>query len=346
MSSRAHEVKVLDVIRETADAMSLVFDIPEDLTERFRYAPGQFVTLRVPSERTGSVARCYSLCTSPYRDEHPAVTVKRTAGGYASNWICDNIAPGAVVMLLEPAGTFVPRSLADDVLLCAAGSGITPIVSIAKSVLTAGSGHVALLYANRDRESTIFADQLDLLAAKYRDRFAIEHWFEDQRGLPTREPLAHLVAAYRGRDSYLCGPTGFTEVARQALADLYVPRDRIRLEEYRSLADNPFEDRATPPQSAVPRSGQPTLEVEIDGDTRILDWPRDTVLLDVLLDNGIDAPYVCRESACGTCVCTVREGRTRMLMNESLIDDELAQGLTLACQTLPQSDRVHIAFDQ
>ncbi|MFE2961338.1 2Fe-2S iron-sulfur cluster-binding protein [Nocardia tengchongensis] len=347
MNARAHQLKVREVISETADAVSLIFDIPTDLTPRFGYSPGQHLTLRVPSDRTTSVARCYSLSSSPHCDDRPAVTVKRTPGGYASNWLCDNVSPGDVLTVLEPAGNFTPRTWTNDLLLCAAGSGITPIISILKSALTLGRANVVLLYANRDRASVIFAPQLRQLLRRHPRRLTVTHWLESDRGLPTPRAIATWARPYRRHDIYLCGPAGFATTVKQGLNQLRVPDRAIHQEQYRSLTDNPFEHHTpvtTPTET--PPAGAATVRVDIDGETHTLPWPRTEKLLDVLLAHGIDAPYVCRESACATCVCAVKHGRTRMLQNESLVEEELAQGLTLACQTLPESDDVHIAFDQ
>lgn len=349
MNGRAHDVRVLEAIEETADAVTFVLDIPDDVADRFTYSCGQFLTVRIPSERTGSVARCYSLSSSPHRDDRLAVTVKRTAHGYASNWLCDYVVAGTVLTVLEPSGTFVPRTLDRDVLLCAAGSGVTPIMSISTSVLSAGSGRVVVLYANRDPASVIFARRFADLAREFPGRLTVLHWLESERGLPTAAGIANLVAPHRFEDVYLCGPAGFMDVARPALS-ARIPAHLIRQEEYRSLTDNPFEKAPAAPPAQRPvrpiTNGHAMLEVEIDGERHAFEWPKNRKLLDLLLDKGIDAPYVCRESACGTCVCSVRKGRTRMLMNESLIDDELEMGLTLACQTLPETDEVCIAFDQ
>ena len=166
------ELQLADVIDETADARSLVFKVPDGPDspvippERLRHAPGQFLTLRVPSDRTGSVARCYSLSSSPFTDDALTVTVKRTAGGYASNWLCDNAHPGMHLHVLAPSGTFVPKTLDADFLLLAAGSGITPMMAILKSALSEGSGKVTLFYANRDEKSVIFAAALRDLATR------------------------------------------------------------------------------------------------------------------------------------------------------------------------------------
>ncbi len=290
------------------------------------------------------MARCYSLSGNPHRDDVLTVTVKRVAGGYASNWLCDNIVPGSTLTVLEPSGTFGPDGTNGDLLLLAAGSGITPIMSIIKTVLTCGTADIALIYANRDLGSTIFAGQLEQLTREHPDRFHVQYWFETDGGVPDAAAMTALIAPFAERATYLCGPAGFMAVAMAALAGLGVPASRIHQEKYLSLADNPFEQPEPAPGSPVTDGA--TLEVEIDGGRHTLTWPRQTKLLDVLLEQGIDVPYVCRESICGSCVCSVRKGRTRMVVNDSLPDEDVEQGLTLACQSLPETDEIFIAFDQ
>ena len=184
---------------------------------RLKYAPGQFLTLRIPSERTGSVARCYSLCTSPFTDDTMAVTVKRTADGYASNWLCDHAHPGMKLHVLAPSGTFVPPTLDADFLLVAAGSGITPMMAICKSALAEGGGKVVLVYANRDERSVIFGGALRELAAKYPDRLTVVHWLESVQGLPSAAALASLGAPWATHDCYICGPGPFMDAAETAV---------------------------------------------------------------------------------------------------------------------------------
>src|SRR5690625_428213 len=170
MTARAHPLRVFEVIKETADAVTLVFDVPAELAERFTYSPGQFLTVQIPSDRDGSVARCYSLSSSPHCDRRPAIPIKRVAGGYASTGLCDNVAVDSVLTVLEPSGAFVARDLHADVVLCAGGSGITPVISIAKSVLVAGTGTVRLVYANRDRDAAIFHTELQRMTDRFPDR--------------------------------------------------------------------------------------------------------------------------------------------------------------------------------
>ena len=229
LGSHVLELEVADVVDETADARSLVFTVPDGPgdpvipADKLRYAPGQFLTLRVPSDRTGSVARCYSLCSSPFTDDALTVTVKRTDDGYASNWLCDNAHPGMKMHVLAPSGTFVPKTLDTDFLLLAAGSGITPMMAICKSALSEGSGKVVLVYANRDENSVIFGSALRELAAKYPDRLTVVHWLETVQGLPSAAALAGLAAPYVGHDAFICGPGPFMAAAEEALKSVGTP---------------------------------------------------------------------------------------------------------------------------
>lgn len=344
MSAGPLTVRVVKVIRETADAHSLVLEPAEEDRAAFAYRPGQFLTLRVPSERDGSVARCYSLCSSPVRDELPKVTVKRTAGGYASHWICDHVTEGDTLQVLRPAGTFTPDSLDGDFLLFAAGSGITPVMSILASALHAGTGHVTLVYANRDERSVIFRDELAALAREHGDRLTVLHWLESLQGRPTASGLRALAGPYAGRDAFVCGPGPFMDLATGALTDLGVPSRRITVERFTSLTGDPF---ATPGDGPAPDPAGPvsTAEVELDGASSTVEWPHGEPLLDVLLRAGLDAPYSCREGACSACACVLVEGEVVMERNEVLDAQDLADGLVLACQARPVSDRLKVTYD-
>jgi 3-ketosteroid 9alpha-monooxygenase subunit B len=341
---RAYRLRVAEVVPETADACSLVFELDTAYAERFAYRPGQFLTLRIPSDRTGSVARCYSLSSSPHTDDRLRVTVKRTADGYGSNWICDQLRPGAELDCLPPAGVFTPRSLDDDLLLFAAGSGITPVVSIVKSTLAAGSGRVTLVYANRDEHSVIFAGTLNRLAAEHPERLVVVHWLESVQGLPTAGALAALVRPYRGREAFVCGPKPFMTEVRAALSALGVPKTRVHLERFQSLGANPFERTAV--TEAEPGDRESTaVTVELDGVTRRLDWPAGTKLLDLLLDNDLDAPYSCREGACSACACRLVSGEVKMLNNDVLEDADIEEGIILACQAVAVTDAVEVSYE-
>ncbi|CAN5364187.1 ferredoxin--NADP reductase [soil metagenome] len=342
------ELEIADVITETDDARSLVFRVPagtEVVADRLRYAPGQFLTLRIPSDRTGSVARCYSLCSSPHTDDALTVTVKRTVDGYASNWLCENAHAGMKLHVLAPSGTFVPKTLDGDFLLIAAGSGITPMMAICKSALSEGTGQVSLLYANRDEKSVIFAQTLRDLVAEYPDRLSVVHWLESVQGLPSVAALARLAAPHTARQAFICGPGPFMAAAKEALEVLEVPDKQVHIEVFRSLDTDPFvavklEEAAEgdePPATAV---------VTLDGTTHELSWPRNAKLLDVLLDKGLDAPFSCREGHCGACAVLKRSGEVTMAINDVLEPSDLEEGLILGCQALPATDSVEVTYDE
>lgn len=338
---RAHRLRVARVIAETDDACSVEFEVPD--ADAFGYRPGQFLTVRIPSDRCGSVARCYSLSSSPHTDDRLKVTVKRTADGYGSNWLCDSLSEGDELESLPPAGVFTPRSFDADLLLFAAGSGITPVVSIVKSALATGSGRVVLVYANRDDRSVIFAGELAALAAAHPERFVVVHWLESLQGLPTAAGLAALAAPYVAFDAFVCGPKPFMAAAREALASLGVPKGRVKLERFQSLGANPFEQAA--PAPPAPARAAASVAVTLDGERRTLAWPADTKLLDLLLDNDIAAPYSCREGACSACACLLVAGEVKMLNNDVLEDEDISDGIILACQSVPVTDAVEVSYE-
>lgn len=334
-------VRVLEVVRETADAHSLVLE-PLD-GGRFDYRPGQFLTVRVPSERPGGAARCYSLCSSPLRDDGLKVTVKRTRDGYASNWLCDNVVAGDELEVLPPAGTFVPADLDTDFLLLAGGSGITPVLSILKSALHGGSGRVTLVYANRDESSVIFRDELVALAEEFPERLSVIHWLESVQGLPSEAALRQLLAPYDEREAFVCGPGPFMDLAVRTLTGLGLPRERVHQEVFTSLEGDPFAEVVLPTGD----SDAPAAEVvvELDGNATTHAWPAGAKLLDVLLAAGRPAPYSCREGACSACACVLQEGTVELEHNEVLDEVDLAEGLILSCQARATSAVVKVSYD-
>ncbi|MGW1253327.1 2Fe-2S iron-sulfur cluster-binding protein [Streptomyces sp. NPDC002535] len=340
--ARTHRLRVVEVIAETADAHSLVLQAPPESADRFTYRPGQFLTLKLPGADGGPVARCYSLASSPDTGEPLKITVKRVAGGYGSNWVCDHLAAGDELEVLPPAGTFTPASLDGDLLLVAGGSGITPVLSIAKSALAGGRGRVVLLYANRDESSVVFRDELRTLAEGHPHRLLVVHWLESLQGLPTVDRLAVALAPYTGREAFVCGPEPLMDAVEQALRSLGAPGDRIHRERFFSLGADVFDTPAVPHGAAAGDGG--TAEVELDGVTHTVAWPSATPLLDVLLAAGVDAPFSCREGACSACTCRVVAGEVKMLRNDVLDDQDVTEGYVLACQALPLTDRVEITY--
>lgn len=336
-------VRVADVIHETSDAHTLVLEPAAADADRFRYKSGQFLTVRVPTDRVEGAARCYSLCSSPLLGEPLMITVKRTPSGYGSNWICDNVTAGSELEVLRPSGTFTPHNLDQDFLLVAAGSGITPVMSILKSALHAGSGTVTLIYANRDEQSVIFAEALRTLVDQYPDRLSVVHWLESVQGLPSRGSLATLLAPYAARPAYICGPEPFMDAVTAALRAAGAPPDQVHVERFLSLANDPFADVDVVVEDDTASAA---VTVTLDGETRELGWPRGNHLLDVLLAAGMDAPYSCRAGQCSACACRVLSGEVTMDNNEVLEQEDLDDGYVLACQSLPKTDAVVVTYDE
>ena len=352
----AHKARVVEVIEETGDAHSVVLEVPDEARAAFDYKPGQFLTVAVPSDRTGTVARCYSLSSAPHETDLLKITVKRTVEGYGSNWICDNVRSGHQLTVLAPSGIFTPADLDADFLLFAGGSGITPVISIAKSALARGSGAVVLLYANRDERSVIFAGELTELAEKHPDRFVVVHWLESVQGLPTPAHMRAFAQHFLSYDAFVCGPGPFMQGVVAALKELGFPRERRHQEKFVSLGGNPFGDEVEDlavdddeqevvAESTLLRQAPATVAGDLDGNEFAFgDWPPDKKLLDFLLDKGMDAPYSCREGNCSACAIRLVLGEITMLHNEVLDADDLADGIRLACQSLPVSDEVRISY--
>ncbi|WP_418956472.1 2Fe-2S iron-sulfur cluster-binding protein [Streptomyces tritici] len=327
-------VRVVEAVRETADAVSLVLD-PGDAG--LAYRPGQFLTVRIP----GGGARCYSLASSPHTGEPPRITVKRVPGGVGSAWICDRVTVGDELEVLPPAGQFGPADLDRDLLLVAGGSGITPVLSVAKSALAAGRARVALVYANRAEPAVIFRDELRELAEDFPGRFTLIHWLETLQGLPTADALSATVAPYAVRDAYLCGPVPLMDAAEAAVRAS--GGRTVHRERHFSLSDDVF----ARPAAQEPAGDAPgyTAVAVLDGARHEVAGGRETPLLDALLAAGVDAPYSCREGACAACTCRIVSGGTKLLRNEVLTDADLAEGYTLACQTVPLGPRVEVTYD-
>ncbi|EGC99214.1 putative oxidoreductase, partial [Burkholderia sp. TJI49] len=236
--SRFHRLTVAEVIAESDDACSFVFDVPAALRDAFAYRPGQFLTVNVPCAEA-AVARCYSLSSAPGIDAAPKITVKRVRDGRASNWLCDRVRAGDALDVLAPAGVFTPHTLDGDLLLFAGGSGITPVLSILKSALVHGRGMLTLIYANRDERSVIFRDELQQLTQRHPGRLRVIHWLDSVQGIPQQRHLEELARPFSQQETFICGPALFMENALAAMLGLGLPRARVHVERFASLPDAP-----------------------------------------------------------------------------------------------------------
>jgi 3-ketosteroid 9alpha-monooxygenase subunit B len=353
---------VVDVVEETPDAKSISFALPAGAEEKFAYKPGQFLTLAVPSDRTGIAARCYSLSSSPHDGGPLTVTVKRTEEGYASNWICDNLKVGDTMRVLPPSGIFTPASLDEDLLLFGGGSGVTPVMSILRTAIAEGTGKIVVFYANRDDTSVIFAKEMRDLAAAHPERVQIFHWLESVQGIPTLDQLRVFIQPYLTYDVFCCGPAPFMKAVMDVTKEAGLPRSRRHQEKFVSLGGNPFGDieevrRAEAelddadaldpeaPETPEGPAGPVSVTVELDGETFSYDdWDPATKLLDFLEGKGVKAPFSCREGECSACAVRLVEGDLRMDHNDVLEKEDLEDGIRLGCQSHPLTDTVKVTY--
>ncbi len=329
-------LRIKQVIRETADAVSLVLDIPGPSRDRFRYLAGQFVTIRVG---VGGVEhrRCYSMSSSPAVDPDLRITVKRDRDGLVSNWLNDTASVGDVLNVSPPDGRFVLADTARDLVTFAGGSGITPVFSLVQSALAAGTRKARLFYANRNLESVIFRDLLAGLTATHGGRFEVQHHLDDLDGVVSPQLIAEFIGNRADADYYVCGPAPFMDTVEQVLLEAGIPKRQVHLERF-TVASVP------PPDPAAPVVTE-EVTIELGRSTVTAPYRAGNTLLQTARLAGLKAPSSCETGSCGTCMAQVVEGSARMLNNDALDDDEVAEGWVVTCQALPTSRRVRVVYE-
>lgn len=348
-----HLLRVGAVDRLTADAVAVTFDVPPHLAETFAFRAGQHLALRRVADGT-DLRRTYSLCSSaaggPLR-----VAVKRLDGGALSTWLCSDLQVGTELEVLPPAGRFGPvvdPARAWRYGLVAAGSGITPVLSIAATVLEVEPrSDVVLLYGNRTSRDVMLLDELSDLKDRFTDRLQVLHVLSREQqespllsGRLDRNRLQRLFATLvppRDVDEwFLCGPFAMVTEVRQVLLDEGVTTDRVHLELF--YADVPPPRPRTVTVGSSPRT---RLTAVLHGRTTTLDMERhDERVLDALLAVRPDAPFACRGGVCGTCRARVVHGAVEMDADYALAPDELASGVVLTCQSRPVSEEVRLEY--
>ena len=335
-------LRVAQIVTETADSRSLVFDVPLALRERFAYKPGQFLTLRVPFDG-GWLPRCYSLSSTPLQDEPLRVTIKQVRDGRASNWLCTQLSEGDQLQVLAPAGVFVPRHFDDDFVLFGGGSGVTPVLSILRSALIAGTGRILLIYANRDEASVIFAAELKALASAHPQRLQVIHWLDSVQGIPAVAQLAEMVRPFAHAQAFICGPGPFMDAAVSALHGIGMAHSRVHVERFVSLPEEGSVSTPTPVNTDLSAC---QVSVRLDGQEFEVPCAKGETLLNALQRAGLNPPSSCLVGACATCMCTVERGSVEMLRNDALDQQELNDGWVLACQSIPRSEQLRVCFPE
>jgi 3-ketosteroid 9alpha-monooxygenase subunit B len=345
-TASTHALRVAKVVRETADACSIVFEIPEALVVAFRYRAGQFVTLHVPYG--GKILpRCYSLASSPDCEVEHKITIKRIAGGRISNWINDNVKAGDVLQCLPPGGLFVLHEGVNDLVLFAGGSGITPVISLVKTALVKTSRRVRLVYANRNVVSVIFRAELDALAAGHPGRLEIVYRYDDSDGFVDVPHVREWAADRRGAEFYVCGPAEFMTIVERALLEEGVAAEHIHIERFFSPSDpdeKPTTEAVAPAASAV--GGPASIAVHLDGKRHDVPYTDGQTVLVACQGAGLRPPFSCTEAFCGCCMAKLVSGQVRMKHNDFLSKKEVAQGWVLTCQSIPLTADVEIRYPE
>ncbi|BBX89842.1 ferredoxin [Mycolicibacterium boenickei] len=335
-------VRVKQVIRETVDAVSLVLDIPESVRDQFRYAAGQFITIRARIDGAEH-PRCYSMSSSPAVERDLRITVKRDRDGLVSNWVNDTVSIGDELHIAPPEGRFVLTSTDRDVVTFAGGSGITPVFSLVHSALATTTRRARLFYANRNRESVIFQDALSSLIDVHAGRLEVHHHLDDRDGIVSPQQVADFIGSAEPRgdhahtDYYICGPAPFMDTVERVLLDAGIPKRQLHLERFTVAA-------IPPPDPAEPTVTE-EVTIELDRRTVTVPYRPGNTLLQTARLAGLKAPSSCETGSCGTCMAQVTEGSAHMLNNDALDDDEIAEGWVVTCQALPTSRRVRVVYE-
>jgi len=357
MSIHFHPLQVKEVRRETAECVSVAFEIPEELKKSFAFKQGQSLTMRT-NINGEEVRRTYSICSSPMENEW-RVAIKKVNGGLFSTFANEKLHRGDTLEVMEPVGRFYTElnpSHHKNYLAFAAGSGITPVLSLIKSTLAAEPhSHFTLVYGNRNRSSIIFFEELEGLKNKYISRFNLIHILSRERtdtplnfGRIHVEKLHDLnkLVDYSVIDEFfLCGPEGMIFCIKDYLENRNIDKKKIHFELFTS-PDQKKKPVISDTKAAEPRP-QSRITVKLDGRSFDFGLPlnRNISLLDAALKQGADLPYACKGGMCCTCKARLLEGEVSMDVHWGLEDEEVAQGFILTCQSHPKTEKVVVDFD-
>lgn len=342
-----YKLPIKEVRRETVEAVSIAFDVPENLKSEFEFIPGQYVTLQ--ADLDGSVLRrAYSICSAPSSGEL-RVSVKEVPKGRFSQFANRKLKAGDEIEVAGPEGRFIleTSSVPKNYMAFAAGSGITPVISMVHSVLeNEPESRFVLIYGNKSKEQTIFRKSLEALKEKYGDRFTLYYVFSQiisDNAFFGRidKKLVKEVLNKNGVNSFneffLCGPEQMIDTVKQELLKQGVKEDSIKLELFSSSSHKKEVKKEL--------SGNTEITVMLDDEETSFEMRKDEFLLDAALAKGLDAPYSCQGGICSSCLARVTEGSATMERNNILDEDEIKEGLILTCQAHPTTDVLKIDFD-
>jgi ring-1,2-phenylacetyl-CoA epoxidase subunit PaaE len=361
MSLKLHKLRVSKIVKETKDAVSVYFDVPDDLKDIFKYIHGQFISIQVNIRGT-NYRREYSLCTSPYCEDDFAITAKKIGNGVVSSYLYHNLREGDVLEVFPPNGKFFteldPANELDYVLI-AGGSGITPLLSIAKSVLhVEPESNVIFYYGNATEESIIFKDELTRLMNRYGKRLKVYFTLSEPSpgwkgltGLINRDALDHILNEtvkdrYKEAEYFICGPLEMMETVKSILKGKIIPDEKIHIEYFTPPVVKKETD-AFAGLEEIGEDGEPRereVEVILDGNEYKLNVDPETSILDAAIAADIDPPFSCKSGICTTCRAKLLKGKVHMDEREGLSDSEIEDGYILTCQSHPLTDDVKVEY--
>jgi ring-1,2-phenylacetyl-CoA epoxidase subunit PaaE len=355
-----YSLKVQDVRPETADCISVSLEVPDNLVETFRFAPGQYLTFRQHMQ-DAEIRRSYSICASP-NDHELRVAIKKVDNGKFSGYAHSSLQAGDVLDVMPPMGNFTPKKkdaiTHKNYLAFAAGSGITPIMSIMKTVLeNEPNSEFTLVYGNRNRNTIIFREAIEALKNQYMQRLRLYHVLSREHmdvtlfngridAAKCAEFCDSLVDIKSIDEAFICGPEDMILSVRQKLVDLGMPSGHVHIELFTS-PDQPKAAHANWVSEHKKDEGPVSkVSITLDGTTFDMDLPYNgDSILDAALKMGADLPYACKGGVCCTCRAKITEGKVDMEVNYALEPDEVAKGFVLTCQSHPTTPRVVVDFD-
>lgn len=358
MATHFHPLTVRQVKRETPDCVSVTFDVPETLNEQFLFEEGQNITIKknIGGEE---LRRSYSICAAPH-EGILKVAIKGVEGGLFSLFANKDLKQGDVLEVLPPTGRFTTRKIqatAPQVLAIAAGSGITPVISIIKHILAKDNqSNVTLVYGNRSRQSIIFFEELESLKNKYVDRFSLINILSRER---TESPLNYgrideaklrelqPILDYKQFDAiYICGPENLVFTSRDYFTQLSISEEKIHFELFTTPGSAGKTTKITTAEQGMETGNVSSVTVKLDG--RSFDFQlayAGQSILDAALGQGADLPYACKGGVCCTCRAKLVSGKVDMDVNYALEPEEIAEGFILTCQSHPRTENIIVDFD-
>ena len=361
MRPKLHTLKVKDVRRETRDCVSVAFSVPEELKENYKFVQGQYLTLR-ETINGEDLRRSYSIC-SGINDNELRVAVKEVKQGKFSTWVNQILQPGHEMQVMTPMGQFttpLDTNQSKNYLLFAAGSGITPILSIAKSVLqTEPRSEVTLIFGNRLFLTIIFRDELENLKDKYLGRFRVFHVLSGEpnevelfTGRLDKKKLEGFCKTFiqldKSDEIFICGPEPMIKDVSAFMAEQNIAPEKIHFELF-AIPGEYVQQPSTVIESDTPKDSSKKCAVTVmfDGQETNFFMPMDgTPILDAAQNSGMDIPFSCKGGMCCTCRAHLTEGSARMKVNYALEPGEVEMGYVLTCQAVPTTDKVTVDYDR